>query len=213
MPTQSRPLRADAARNAQRIIEAAHAVFDRGGYDVPMDEIAAEAGVGIATLYRRFPSRENLVKAVLEHRLAVRLSSVLEEIRNEPNARRALRLALEAGVSAAAKERGTLAAASNVGAMTLDIAQRFFEPASRLIERGQYEGVVRSDLVADDVPRIVLMLVGTFPSFEPGSDGWRRYLDLLMDAIAPSNTPSRLTPPQSVLNHSPSVVPQDHRRA
>ncbi|MFJ8107941.1 TetR/AcrR family transcriptional regulator [Streptomyces sp. NPDC096132] len=205
MSTQIRPLRADAARNVQRIIDAAHAVFDRGGYDVPMDEIAAEAGVGIATVYRRFPRREDLVKSVLEQRLSARLNPVLEAIRHEPDTRRAIRLALEAGVSAAAEERGTLAAASNIGAMTLDVAQRFFEPASQMIERGQLSGVVRADLVADDVPRIVLMLVGTFPSFEPGSDGWRRYLDLLMDAIAPLDGPSRLTPPQSLKNHTPPI--------
>jgi AcrR family transcriptional regulator len=205
VPAEPPPLRADAARNVQNILEAAYTLFRRGGgHNVPMDEIAAEAGVGIATLYRRFPSREELVKAVLERRLASQLIPVLEQVQHEPDVRKAILLALEAGVSVAAQERGTLAAASNIGALTLDVAQRFFEPVSQLIERGQRSGVVRADLVSEDIPRIMLMLLGTFPSFEPESDGWRRYLSLLMDAIIPSTAPSELSPPQPVRNHSPS---------
>ena len=56
-------LRADAERNRQRIIEAARAVFAEAGLDVPLEAIAQRAGVGIATLYRRFPTRDDLVAA------------------------------------------------------------------------------------------------------------------------------------------------------
>src|SRR5689334_23961309 len=67
--TADRALRADARRNRQRIVEGACAVFRERGLDVPLEEIADRAGVGIATLYRRFPTREELIAAVFEAQL------------------------------------------------------------------------------------------------------------------------------------------------
>src|SRR5919204_5397690 len=64
-----RPLRADAARNRNRIIEAARLAFAGGGLDVGVEEIARRAGVGKGTLYRRFPTKEALVRAIFEDRL------------------------------------------------------------------------------------------------------------------------------------------------
>src|SRR5690349_8273462 len=61
---QPGPLRADARRNREQIIEAARTLFLSLGPDVPMEEIARAAGVGVGTLYRRFPDRDELVKAV-----------------------------------------------------------------------------------------------------------------------------------------------------
>jgi AcrR family transcriptional regulator len=203
VPDMSQRPRADAARNTRRIVDAAHVVFSRGGLNVPMDEIAAEAGVGIATLYRRFPSKEELVKAVLDQRFVDVIAPAIARAEQETDLREAVILALEAGVSCASQEQITLAVAANVGAMTMDLAWRFFEPVSALIRRGQEAGVFRADLVPEDTPRIVLMLVGTLPSFEPGSDGWRRYLDLVMDALTSTGTTTVLPPPMPVRDHTP----------
>ena len=70
IPGPSRPLRADAEANRQRILGAATAVFSERGLAVPMEEIAAAAGVGVGTLYRRFPDRHHLIEALFEERLA-----------------------------------------------------------------------------------------------------------------------------------------------
>src|SRR3954466_7627668 len=67
--TAARPLRADAERNRQRIVSAAKILFAERGVDVAVEDIAAEAGVGIGTFYRRFPDRESLVDAVFESKL------------------------------------------------------------------------------------------------------------------------------------------------
>ncbi|MFD9668300.1 TetR/AcrR family transcriptional regulator [Rhodococcus sp. NPDC059968] len=200
MPEQN--LRADAARNYRRIVEAAHVVFGRGGVDVPMDEIAAEAGVGIATVYRRFPSREELVRAVLDQRITQALTPAMERAREEPDPRKALRLVLDTALALAARERITIAVASNIGMMTMDLAHKVWEPVSTFIKRGQAAGVIRADLVPEDTPRLMLMLVGTLPSFEPGSDGWRRYLELMLDGLAPRDTDTDLPPALPVRDHN-----------
>ncbi|PIB03821.1 MULTISPECIES: TetR/AcrR family transcriptional regulator [Streptomyces] len=97
-------LRADAARNVRRIVDAAHAVFRRGGLNVPMEEIAAEAGLGIATLYRRFPSKEELVKAVLDQEFNDVIAPALERAQREKDPRKAVGLVMEAGLSFASQE-------------------------------------------------------------------------------------------------------------
>jgi AcrR family transcriptional regulator len=196
-------LRAEASRNRERIIDAAHTVFRAGGHEVPMDRIAAEAGVGVATVYRRFPTREDLVRAVLVQRLTTAMTPALERARQNPDPRQAVLIALEAGVTCAVDERGTLAAASNIGARTMDLAERFFEPAADLIRRGQATGAFRADLVPEDAPRLLLMLLGTLPSFTPGSDGWRRYLHLLMDAL--TSPDGDLPPPEPLADHTPRL--------
>src|SRR5688572_30208687 len=84
-PHENRPLRADAERNRQRIIEAARLVFAERGLDAPMDAIAERAGVGQATLYRRFPQREDLVVACFAPRLDEYADAVEEALR-EPDA-------------------------------------------------------------------------------------------------------------------------------
>src|SRR4051794_41366142 len=68
-PVQARPLRADAARNRARILEAATEVFAERGLDVTLDEIAAHAGLGVGTVYRRFTGRGGLVEGVFGERV------------------------------------------------------------------------------------------------------------------------------------------------
>ena len=76
--TAARPLRADAERNRQRILDAAKTLFAERGVDVSVEEIAAAAGVGIGTFYRRFPDRESLVEAVF----ATKMEQVVQVARD-----------------------------------------------------------------------------------------------------------------------------------
>jgi AcrR family transcriptional regulator len=197
----ARNLRADAARNFQRIVDAADRVFSRRGSNGSFEEIAAEARLGMATVYRRFPTRQALVKAVLDQHFTEVMLPELERAQREPDPRTALVQALEAGVQFASREQTMLATAANIGLMTMDLAYKFFEPVSELIRRGQDTGAFRADLVPEDTPRLILMIAGTLPSFDPGSEGWRRYLDILVDGLAPAEHNTKLAPPSPVREH------------
>jgi AcrR family transcriptional regulator len=201
MVTAPRNLRADAVRNIERIVAAAQRVFARAGADAAMDDVAAEAGVGVATVYRRFPTKESLLRVVLYQRFEEVVEAALQRAQQEPNPRAAMRIALGGAVSFFADDDQTIAAGSSSGLMTMDLAYRFIEPVAEIVRRGQHDGVFRADLVTDDIARIVLMLVGTLPSMHPGSDGWQRYLDLILDMLCATRT--ELSPASPVRDHQP----------
>src|ERR1700758_3527 len=203
VPTRERQLRADAVRNASRIIASAQRVFANAGPEAAMEDIATDAGVGVATVYRRFPTKDALLRVVVDRRFDEVVGAALERAQHEVDARDAMRAALRGAVSFIAGDPNTLAAAMS-GLMTMDLAYRFFEPVAAIVRRGQDDGVFRNDLATEDVPPIVLMLVGTLPSFEAGSDGWHRYLDLIIDMLTADR--SRLSPVSPVRDHQPPPV-------
>src|SRR5881409_4028840 len=84
-PAVSRPLRADAARNRTRVLDAARTAFAEAGLDVGVEEIARRAGVGKGTLYRRFPTKEALVRAIFEDILE-EIDVLVAEAEAEPDA-------------------------------------------------------------------------------------------------------------------------------
>jgi AcrR family transcriptional regulator len=203
--TSTRRLRTDAVRNMERIVDAAHRVFTRLGSAGAMEDVAAEAGVGVATVYRRFPTKELLLRAVLDRSFEAFLG-VTSQAQETADPIEAMRIALCGAARFLTDDPNTIAAATTAGLWTMDMAQRFFEPVATVLRRGQEASVFRADLLADDVPRIVLMLVGTLPSFDPDSEGWRRYVDLLLDMLTARCTElSTVTP---VHDHSPPLPRQ-----
>jgi AcrR family transcriptional regulator len=176
-------LRADAAQNVRRIITAAHKIFNRD-LNIGMEEIAAEAGVGIATLYRRFPTKESLMRAVLEQVYTDRMEPAIRKGLRQRDPLKGVLIILETALKTATSEQGVKFTIPYSWALPLDMAKWLFDPLSELLERGQKAGVFRSDLDPQrDAPRIVLMLVNVVPTFVPGSKGWQRYLHLVMDAL------------------------------
>ncbi|HUB55415.1 MAG TPA: helix-turn-helix domain-containing protein [Mycobacterium sp.] len=179
-----RPLRADAARNAERILRAARDVYDELGPEAPIEAIARRAGVGERTLYRRFPTKADLIRAVLDHCIAADLTPTIEDVRRADDPLRGLAQLIDAAISLGARERNLLTAAQRAGSLTQDISNSLYEALSELARRGQQAGVVRADLVADDLPRLVAMLYSVLWTMDANSDGWRRYVALLLDAIS-----------------------------
>ena len=186
----SRGPRADAARNAGRILHATREVYAVQGPDAPLEEIARRAGVGIATLYRHFPNKGDLVRAALEQSIADKIDPAIERALADDDPLRGLTVLLEAALSMVAGEHSTLAAARNSGALTASVAAPFRESLTVLTLRAQQAGLIRADLVPDDVGRIVVMLIGVLWTIPPQSDGWRRYLALILDAVTAARASS-----------------------
>src|ERR1700756_3702571 len=196
-----RPLRADAARNAERILKAAREVYGELGPDAPIEAIACRAGVGERTLYRRFPTKAKLVRAALDLCIAEDLTPTIEAVRGASDPLDGLAQLIEAAISLGAREHNLLTAARRVGALTSDISSSLNEALGELARRGQQAGVVRADLVADDLPRLIAMLHTVLWTMESHSDGWRRYVALILDAISAEGR--RPLPPAAKLHYAP----------
>jgi len=185
----TKPLRADAERNRLHILEAAAAAFADGGLDVPVAEIARRAGVGPGTLFRRFPTKDDLVIAIVEQRfedICAQLDAALEN----PDPWAGFVECMEAAVTMQVRDRGVLEA----------VGERFFgDPRMRalkdrvnpkveaLLERAQQAGVVRADIVHQDIPVLIQAAARAgcvMPSCEPELS--RRYLAIMLDGLRPA---------------------------
>ena len=178
-----RPLRADAARNAERILRAARDVYGESGPDASVEAIARRAGVGERTIYRRFPTKADLVRAALDQSIAEDLTPAIEDARRAEHPIRGLTQLIEAAITLGAREHHLLTAARRAGSLTPDISIWLNEALYELARRGQEAGLVRADLVAEDIPRLIAMLHSVLFTMDSTSDGWRRYVALILDAI------------------------------
>ena len=175
----------DAARNVERILRAAREVYADLGPDAQMELVARRAGVAERTLYRRFPTKGDLVRAALDQSIAENLVPAIDQARRNRNPLRGLAELIEAAISLGAQEHNILAAARRADAID-DVSTPLYDALNDLTRRAQQAGLVRADLVADDLPRIVAMLNSVLWTMDPGSDGWRRYVALILDAMSTS---------------------------
>jgi len=191
-----RGLRLDAARNQERIVAAAAAAFAELGGDVTLDEVARRAGVGVATVYRRFRNRDQLVRAVVAHVLAAEIEPIAAVETDDPW--RDLAATLEASVAAVAAHRDVVALAHAAGGIDVDVVDRYLHRLDRLLTRARAAGLVRPELEPRDVAVAVVMVLATIRR-DVGGDGavktdaasgdWRRYLALLLDGMRPAPVP------------------------
>ncbi|MFE9372536.1 TetR/AcrR family transcriptional regulator [Streptomyces sp. NPDC006711] len=183
---KSPPLRRDAARNRDLLVAAARALFAEQGINVPLDEIAKRAGVGNATLYRRFPTRGDLVEAVFHDDLTEVMASGERALAAE-DAWGALTTYLEGVCALLARDRGIgdLMTTGIEGAPTLDaIHVHNYATQSELMRRAAAAGQLRTDVVPEDLLFALSALGGSLYAIErvrPGS--WRRHLALLLDGF------------------------------
>jgi AcrR family transcriptional regulator len=198
-----RPLRADAARNVERILRAARDVYRELGADAPVEAIARRAGVGERTLYRRFPAKADLVRAALDQSVAEEITPAIEDARRSDDPLRGLAQLIEAAISLGARDHNLLTAAHRAGSLTPDISNSLYEALDELARRGQQTGQVRADLVADDLPRLIAMLHSVLFTMDTTSDGWQRYVALVLDAI--SNDQRQPLPPPATLRYAPET--------
>jgi AcrR family transcriptional regulator len=183
------PLRADASRNLGKILAAARTVVAEQGLAAPMDLIARRAGVGIGTLYRRFPTREALIAAVAEEYVTDLVAVTRQLGESGRNARAALRGLVD---WCADPGRGALAAAlADLPTQTFHASPAFararhewLELLDDLVRRGQRDGTVRPDVGTGDVV-LLLNVFACHPDRLPGHVAAQpaRYLHLVFDAL------------------------------
>ena len=179
-----RPLRADAQMNHDRLLDAAARAFAREGVGASLKAIAQDAGVGIGTLYRRFPTRETLVEATYRNEVA-RLCAVAPELLQASPATEALRTWMDRFVDFMATKQGMADVLRAVLVSHADIMQTralLADALATLLTAGAAEEMVRSDLD----PMDVLMGLGGVTLIAGESDQRDlagRLLDLLMDGL------------------------------
>ncbi|ONI86467.1 hypothetical protein ALI144C_11165 [Actinosynnema sp. ALI-1.44] len=181
-PSQ-RPLRVDAARNAELIVRAAWRAFGESGAEVPLEEIARRAGVGVATLYRRFPSKSDLLLAIMEWRYADSIQPAVASALVDEDPWRAVVTALEAALTVMGQAHPVIKAVHDPRSMLVGLKNRFLNDFTTIVGRAQAAGVVRPDLRPSDLPMVVYMLISTVRATTDPADGWRRPLALLLAGL------------------------------
>ncbi len=184
-----RPLRRDAERNRRRILAAASRVFTEHGLDATLDEVARAAGVGVGTVYRRFPDKESLVAELFRERVDA-LVTVAEEACADPDPWQGLVGYLEYAAAAMAADQGLrqLMMFGTYDREQVRYARDRMRPViSKLVKRAQDSGDLRADFAAADVKMIAFML-GSIAEYAAAVAPhiWRRYLGLLIDGLRPS---------------------------
>jgi len=191
MPARDQPAaaprrpRADAERNRARLLNAARAAFASGNAAVTLDQIARDAGVGIGTLYRHFPTREALVEALYRKELA-ELCASADDLLGALPPEQALRAWMDrfGGYVAAKREMAdALRALFASGAVTVSQAREDLTAAVQaILDAGVAAGTLRDDVRAGD---IVATIVGMFTatSLAGGREQLDRMFDLLTDAV------------------------------
>jgi AcrR family transcriptional regulator len=178
-------LRSDAARNRERLLRAATAVFSAGGADASLEAVARRARVGIGTLYRHFPTREALYEAVYRHEVE-QLTDLAEQLKDEPSPIEALRRWLRSGVEFVATKKGMIQALAVAVTTSSELHARSFEKltkASRdLLQRAIANGEIRSDIEPEDLVRSLVGMCLTH-----NQPGWQanvlRLMDVLVDGL------------------------------
>ena len=193
-----RALRSDAERNRRLVLEAATQAFAHEGLDVGMAEIARRAGVGNATVFRRFPSKDALIEAIVDEKIAELLAAA-ERAAEIEDPWDSLVDMLEKTAALQARDHGFFQATEEFMLRHPDLLRRhrpIFEAVDRLVVRAQAAGVVRDDVTTLDLLGLVKgSVVCLPPSRDLRDDGWRRYLSIVLDALRPEAATPLPVPP------------------
>jgi AcrR family transcriptional regulator len=193
-----RRLRSDAERNRRLVLDAAAEAFAEKGLDVGMADIARRAGVGNATVFRRFPSKDALVQAIFEDRIAEAIAAA-EEAAALADPWAALVQCLVRYSELQARDRGFFEATDQVLTEHPELMshhRRIFDAVGPLVERAKEAGALRDDVTTLDVLGLTKAAVACIPpSSKLRADGWRRSLALILDGLRPGAATPLPVPP------------------
>lgn len=188
-PKTTRKPRSDSLRNRERLLESAKAVFSTGGAGASLETVAREAGVGIGTLYRHFPTREALFEAVYRRDIE-QLGELADELGRTATPVEALRRWLHANIEVVATKKGMLTAlalaADGQAELYAYSSERMKAAATLLLDRAVGAGAIRSDIAPEELLRALYGLVGSY--YMRGEPDWqeaaKRLVDVFVDGLS-----------------------------
>lgn len=159
MTQVEKPLRADAARNRARVLEVAYQTFAELGLNVPIDEIARRAGVGAGTVYRHFPTKDDLYRAVVQDRITTIIDSGRALLASSDAGEALFTFLRSMVLQWGATDLGLVEALAGVGidiaSAMPDVETEFLKMLDDLLQAGQKAGTVRSDIAVRDVKALL----------------------------------------------------------
>jgi AcrR family transcriptional regulator len=182
--TAATATRSDALRNRAKLVASARELFAKRGVDVSVEEITHHAGVGMGTLYRHFPTKDELIDAVLEDALD-EIYVLARSAAAADDGWHGLMLFLEGVLELRVQNRGIrdLIAAGDHGARHAEMRRRIRPLIRGLILRAQEQGTLRRDFKLDDVAFVLQSVGRVIENGDGGRNAWRRYLSFLVDGL------------------------------
>ncbi len=184
---EDRPLRADARRNRERILESARAAFAETGVETQMDDVARRAGVGVGTVYRHFPTKDALLTELVRQKFEQMADDARASIANDVEQFEVLEAFLRRSAAATAQDVGMQFAIANVGEEVwtqapVELAE-LIAALGAMVEGARRAGTIRPDIEAIDIGMLMCAVCSTMG---PASEfDWRRHLDLVIDILRP----------------------------
>jgi AcrR family transcriptional regulator len=188
-----RPLRRDAELNLERILTAAQDVFAESGYDASMERVANRAGVGVGTLYRRFPNKESLIIAIME--MASRRSrQLVEDVLATTTAAEGIFEFMRQCIGIPSSLRALVSRSPQLAETHLTMVEQLTGPVTTLIDRAKEAGSIRADVTFSDIAMILLSVRAVEDRWDVadaeaklGRQQGERHLQLLIDGLRVNN--------------------------
>jgi AcrR family transcriptional regulator len=196
-PAGAARMRADARRNRESILAAAREVFARYGADAQMDEIARRAGVGVGTLYRHFPTKDELVAELIRIKLGDYAARARAKFENDPRPWESfadlMREQAELASCDASQQRMIFAMTAEAMAKAQSTVDELIEATQALIDRAKEAGEVREDLTVDDIRTLNCALGSIMAADALGvmPYDWRRHLEFVLAGMRPCPDPEK----------------------
>jgi AcrR family transcriptional regulator len=178
--------RADARRNRKRILSSARKQFAEHGLDLHVEQVARDAQVGIGTVYRHFPAKEDLLQALADERFA-NFAEKAREALDDPDPWNGFCEVLRESGRVVATDRALSEAMDQLPNLCAASAEkvRLHDLMGELIERAKAAGSMRADFTADDVPSLMRGLARATAQQESGPPAisWQRYLEIMLAGL------------------------------
>jgi AcrR family transcriptional regulator len=203
-PLADRPMRADARRNRERVLEAALQCFAADGLQAQMDDVAARAEVGVGTVYRHFPTKDALIQALADDYFA-RQNAVARTALEVEDPWEGFASYVQSGTDILGESLALAQVLRDRPEMMREAALRaadelgFFDTVGELIERAQAAGALRPDFRLEDVPLIMCSL-GSLQTVTGEYKSWRRLRAMLLDGLRAPGSESLPDEPEPTLS-------------